>query len=424
MATVVADCNCGKRIRAGARYAGRRVRCPSCKEPVRIPAIDLGQIDDRHATSGEPPAWDNLGQLITWIVLAWVLMTGVVIAGCVILSVPFSWILGVFGVLSLLLIAVIAGLFLVKSSAMSHHDKSRDVLHGFGKMVLWEPTEGVVFLKNKQVHAVDNNPHDGGGIRYIFPILGEQLGLRVPLTIQSTVFTDHNVFTKDYLPVTVRMTIWWRLMDLERYYLSISENLGSVSDHGSDDWEDDDDEGDEPRQVRGSLSMAKTWIAMMAESVGRQELAKTSTALLVANQISSELPANISGAEGSLKTYQETTDALAHRLQSEIRKKVSEYGLDVARVELQEVRLPKQIHSAAVEACAVAFLPAKAEREAAARKIQLQADADVLGTDAVALREVLGNADGMSFLGVPDFLEKLFGRLGENRRVTDQSSGK
>lgn len=63
----------------------------------------------------------------------------------------------------------------------------------------------------------------------------------------------------------------------------------------------------------------------------------------------------------------------------------------------------------------LSFLPAKAEREAAARKIQLQADADVLGADAVALREVLAGADGMSFLGVPTFLENLFARLGQNR---------
>jgi hypothetical protein len=103
-----------------------------------------------------------------------------------------------------------------------------------------------------------------------------------------------------------------------------------------------------------------------------------------------------------------------------IRAKVRDYGLAVDRVELQEVRLPKEIHDMVVEACSASFLPAKAEREAAARRIQLEADAEVLGADAVALREVLGSADGMSFLGVPDFLENLFGRLGKNRKITAQ----
>jgi regulator of protease activity HflC (stomatin/prohibitin superfamily) len=358
-----------------------------------------------------------------WISLTWTVLTGIVIAACLVLSLPGMVVFGVCTVMIFVGITIIARLYLVKSRAMSHNEKSRNVLFGFGRMVLWEPTEGVVFLKNKQVQAVDNNPNDGGGIRIIFPILGEQLSLRVPLTVQSCVFTDHNVFTKDYLPVTVRMTIWWRLTDLERYFLSISQNVGYVSDQGSDDW-GGEDEG--PRRASASqLNMAKLWITMMAESVCRQELGKTSTAFLVGSQISSELPQDVQGAGGSkeaLKSYQATTGALAQRLEVGIRKKVEEYGLGMDRVELQEVRLPKQIHDAAVEACAVAFLPAKAEREAAARKIQLQADADVLGADAVALREVLGGADGMSFMGVPDFLDKLFGRLGDNRRITEKKS--
>jgi hypothetical protein len=43
-----------------------------------------------------------------------------------------------------------------------------------------------------------------------------------------------------------------------------------------------------------------------------------------------------------------------------------------------------------------------------------------LGPDAVALREVLGNAEGMSFLGVPDFLENLFSKIGQNRRIANE----
>jgi len=425
MATIIIECNCGRKIRVRARHAGRKVRCSGCKQPVQIPALDLGQMDDHNAGSSEPPAWDNLGDLITWIFLTWVVVTGVVTASCVVASLATTVVFVVFGGMLFAGGMIVVRLYLVKSSAISHNEKSRNVLFGFGKMVLWEPTEGVVFLKNKQIQAVDNNPNDGGGIRILFPTLGEQLSLRVPLTVQSNVFTDHNVFTKDYLPVTIRMAIWWRLTDLEKYYLSISQNVGYVSDQGSDDWDDKDD--GPRRSPAGQLGMAKSWIAMMAESVGRRELAKTSTAFLVGSQITSELPHDIQnripgagGSEEALKTYQATTDVLAKRLELGIRSKVEEYGLDVDRVELQEVRLPKQIHNAAVEACAVAFLPAKAEREAAARKIQLQADAEVLGSDAVALREVLGEADGMSFLGVPDFLEKLFGRLGQNRRITDQ----
>ncbi len=416
MATMIVDCNCGQKIKVAARHAGKQVLCPKCKKPFKVPIIDLGEVSTATAnTSSEPPAWDNMKQVMTWITLPWLGLTGVAVLVCAVSGLRAIFILLLLAVMVLALGMMIVSLFLAKGRAMSRHEKSHSVLFGFSKMILWEPTEGVVFLKNKQVHAVDNNPNDGGGIRYIFPVLGEQVGLRAPLTVQSTPFTDQQVFTKDYLPVTVRMTIWWRLIDLEKYYLSISED-GSAAG-ARHDW--DGDGGS--RQTRAlQLGQAKSWILMMAESVGRQEFSKTSTAFLVASQISSELPTDLQQTDGSDESLKDTTQVLATRLESGIRGKVVQYGLDVDRVELQEVMLPEEIHAAAVEACSVAFLPAKAEREAAARKIQLQADVDMLGSDAVAIREVLGNAEGMSFLGVPDFLDTLFSRIGKDRRIADQ----
>jgi len=52
-------------------------------------------------------------------------------------------------------------------------------------------TEGVLFLKNKASDHVDDNPHDAGGVRFLFPVLGEGLGLRVPRTLQALKFSDH-----------------------------------------------------------------------------------------------------------------------------------------------------------------------------------------------------------------------------------------
>jgi regulator of protease activity HflC (stomatin/prohibitin superfamily) len=389
--------------------------------------FDLGEIAAQQTGDGEPPMWNNMKSLIMGICMLWVLLTTVVVAGCVISGLAIPVVLLVLGGMLIAGMLIIVRLYLAKSSALSGKQKTKPVLGGFSTMVLWEPTEGVVFLKNKQVQAVDNNPNDGGGIRFIFPVLGEELGMRAPLTLQSTMFTDHNVFTKDYLPVTIRMTLWWRLTDLERYYLSISKDLGSVSDAGRDDWESDG--GGPVRSSAGELGMAKSWISMMAESVGRKELAKTSTAFLVAGQISSELPRDLQnqmdgghGQIGSMRSYQETTETLSNSLQHGVREKIADCGINIERVEVQEIRLPKDIHDAAVAACSAAFSPAKAEREAAARKLQLQMEAEVLGADAVALREVLGSAEGMSFLGVPDFLENLFGKLGQNRRLTNQKT--
>ena len=52
------------------------------------------------------------------------------------------------------------------------------------------PTEGVLILKNKNIDFVDDNPDDGGGIRIIYPLLGEEVALRIPLEIQTLPFAD------------------------------------------------------------------------------------------------------------------------------------------------------------------------------------------------------------------------------------------
>src|ERR1700744_3410384 len=62
-------------------------------------------------------------------------------------------------------------------SARGRALKSKDVViwNGFARIVSWNPNEGVLFLKNKQIDFLDDNPNDGGGIRIIFPILGEEI---------------------------------------------------------------------------------------------------------------------------------------------------------------------------------------------------------------------------------------------------------
>jgi regulator of protease activity HflC (stomatin/prohibitin superfamily) len=90
---------------------------------------------------------------------------------------------------------------------------------------------------------------------------------------------------------------------------------------------------------------------------------------------------------------------------------VSEYGLEIHRVAIQEVKLPPEIYAAAVDACKSAYLPLKAQAEAAERRLKLQAEADVIGKDATGLKEIAGNIPALAF---QEFLAPLF--LDFNRR--------
>ena len=51
---VTFTCSCGKTLQVKDEFAGRRVRCPACQQPVSVPAADLGfeVVEDTKASPG------------------------------------------------------------------------------------------------------------------------------------------------------------------------------------------------------------------------------------------------------------------------------------------------------------------------------------------------------------------------------------
>ncbi|MSQ97336.1 MAG: hypothetical protein EXR98_22670 [Gemmataceae bacterium] len=179
----------------------------------------------------------------------------------------------------------------------------------------------------------------------------------------------------------------------------------------------------------------------MAEHRTRMEVAQAPTGLLVAEQIVTALPSNVktqlgmaTGSQGALTTnssntlpvpssskdYRTATDGLGGAIKQSIKSSIEEYGIWISDVALQEINLPPEIYAAATEACAVAYLPMKAQAEAAASKIRilaeaeanaagrrmmLQGEVDVIGKNAVAMREVMASAPAFT---VADFLTQWF----------------
>lgn len=278
------------------------------------------------------------------------------------------------------------------------------VWKGFAKLVSWNPTEGVVFLKNKHIDLVDDNPNDGGGIRVVYPFFGEELVLRVPLEIQTLSFRDNEVLTKEYMPLTIQGTIYWKVTNLNRFYLSISKELHSADDEGR--------HGVERASRRPQLEVAEQWLRAMAEEKTRTIVSRIGTGLLISDQLASELPQALPGTEfvgiagpESSQGYRTATDGLAAAIKSEFGQGIQEYGLEIHRVALQEVKLPAEIYAAAVDACKSAYLPLKAKAEALEQKMKLQAVSDVIGKDAAGLKEIAGNIPALAF---QEFLAPLF----------------
>lgn len=255
------------------------------------------------------------------------------------------------------------------------------------------------------------------------------------------------MMTQEYVPLEIKGTIYWRVVDLTSFYTFVSREIHKI---------DDDAQHEallgEPRgRVRSGTSRqfeaAEEWLRSIAEEQTRAVVARVNTGLLFAEQIVSDLPPEIRkqvdpNAENSVsspastKSYRSATDGLAGMIHDTIAGIVPQYGIEVHRVALQEVRLPEQVHRAAVDACITAYKPLAAQRDAAAkrimsradadgRKMHLEAAADVMGADAVAKREVVGSvqpfAFGNRYGAFASFLTEIV--AGKKRIEKENSSG-
>lgn len=291
---------------------------------------------------------------------------------------------------------------LLKAKTLALQTGDVPIWGGLIRLIAWNPNEGVLFLKNKQISYVDSNPNDGGGIRVIFPLLGEELVLRVPLEIQTTTFIDNGVLTREYIPLTIRGTMYWRVMDLQPFYLLVSKEIDRVSDRGLDTCE--------RRRDQAQLESAKHWLQFMAEERTRVIISNTGTGFLIADRLASDLVKSDADSAALLapqasQNYRTATDTLADSVKSEFDAAVRQYGLEMHRVALQEVQLPSEVYAAASEACKSAYEPLKAKAQAIANKLRLQAEVDVLGKDSVGLKEIAGNIPALAF---QEFLAPLF----------------
>ena len=128
----------------------------------------------------------------------------VMVALIVLFSIPSIQLLSVaiFLIGTLFVLSFFGSLISAKHKALAGRPVS--FWGGFASIVAWNPTEGVLFLKNKHLDFVDSDSSDGGGIRVIFPHIGEELVLRVPLEIQTLSFEDSEILTREYMPLAIK----------------------------------------------------------------------------------------------------------------------------------------------------------------------------------------------------------------------------
>ena len=419
-------CACGATLRADDDRVGTEVRCPACGRPVIVPGPAGHTRSVSYTSSAElsPNTLPLLPAIVIAAAVPIVLITLLpIVLGASIWTIAFCLWLA-----ALLPVGLFVYLLKQKNHAFREHRPEVDLFGGFAKLVLWDPNEGILLLKNKKIDFVDDDPRDSGGVRFIYPVLGQEVGLRVPLTVQPVEFNDASVYTSDSVPLSMRVTIWWRIKDLRSYYLSVSQEFHGLDERGRDTRPENqgDATGRAPTApARAQLQAAERWVTMSAEEETRAFVSTISTSLLVAEQILSQLPAagaatsaqarrSSSWSNGphddddALSMYQTATNLLAERLKSRLNEKLVPKGIEVDRVSLQEVRLPLEIHQKAIDASKAWYALLEAQREGRGEAARLQELANVIGADTVGKSEMLKNLQGMTLYQLPRFLDNLF----------------
>jgi regulator of protease activity HflC (stomatin/prohibitin superfamily)/DNA-directed RNA polymerase subunit RPC12/RpoP len=435
MAVIFQCNNCGIGLQAAETQRNTMVSCPKCKSALLVPSSASGPPSNM--TDSYNSDHDRSSSILPVLLFATATPVAIILLLLLIYR-PFLFVVSCAALLGLIGASVLYVLW-VRSQAFGKHQHDVPLFFGLVRLVLWEPTEGIVLLKNKQIMYLDNNIEDGGGVRFIFPILGHEVGLAAPLTVLPVQFEDTNVYTRDSIPLSMKMTIWWKIRDLRRFYLSVSQEVHTLTDHGRHTVSSTNLGGfDDPlvsARDRQRLEAAERWITASAEEETRAYTCGISTSLLVAEQIAASLPttslagqltseqtggsrgelavpAHGGALEASLGIYQTAASALVDRLQTRLNSVLGTKGLEIDRIAIQEVGLPLEVRKKAIDAAAAWYGVIEAKRKGVGAAAKIEELAKVIGKDAAATAEILKHYQGVNIgVGLTGLLDQVFAKF-------------
>jgi regulator of protease activity HflC (stomatin/prohibitin superfamily) len=420
---IVFHCVCGARVHCALSQAGKRFQCPQCEGMVTVPSLNTAQVGngDRPIPSIESirkwvmarraPA--TFSGLLAYLLSGWLGTT----IFCLFAMLFSGWIryaaLAVFLLVTVEVVRQVWLLLQARQRVLT--EKSVPLLHGLVALIAWDPTEGIVVLRNKSVVFSDDNLDDGsGGVRLIFPVLGDEVALRVPLEVQTLQFSDENVLTQEYLSLTIRGTLKWRIADVRRFYLWVSREMRETSDSGGkyaasrstrtvftgDEAESDPKHETLNRLVRSSIE----WLRGLAESQTRLIVSRLHSGLLMADRIAYEVPEMRGSNLLGKAEFSSGTEQLGSSLKAAVEAGVRDYGIGIEDVAVREVGFPQEVIDECVRAAKSAYLPLLGHRRAAAETAKLRLEVESLGRDAVASERIVGAAPAFA---LPDFINQV-----------------
>lgn len=415
--TVSFSCICGKRLMARADQAGRTYACPGCGSPVSVPQFNAATAPEPKTHEQEylkvpDGSWlrapTSLGELSLWIFIGWSA------AAFLLLILSYFGTPAALVALSLFVVVTVLALHqawaLVTARQRVMQQKDVPLLYGMVRLIAWEPTEGILLLRNKAIQFADDDLHDArGGVKFIYPTLGEEIALRAPLEVQTLAFTDTNVLTREYLSLSIRATMKWRIENIQKFYLLLSRELRSTSEKQGEVEELAQTarrhaKPDTQRMAVQLMNAAVEWLRGLAQEQTRIVVSRVRSGLLIADRLMADVP-EVRGVDAlsAPAEFGGATDGLASAIHQTLSERLRDFGIAVVDVTLQEIKLPEEIVRQCIEAAKTAYVPLMSKRNATQRQAELKAEVDLLGKEAVGAREIIAGAPAYA---LRDFLSE------------------
>lgn len=285
----------------------------------------------------------------------------------------------------LLPIAIALKFYTTKARAIRSGSKRVPLFGGFADIVLWDPGETVVILKNKLLQTIQDTvivngaPKSVGGIRTISAWRGEEYKGRLTSKTKLYAWQSEAIHTSDGVPVTFRLGIWWRIANPTDYVSRVSAEFHTEDAHERDALD----------------SAAEVWLERFTAGTLREQVSKLRLETLISPDAWSVI--RLEGShDGGILTF---AGQIEHT-KDELNRKISHYGLSIERIEVQKLDPPQDIQETLEAVRRKTFEPLIADKEAAALKIRKGAEseielahlrglADIIGKDGVRTKEIL-----------------------------------
>ncbi len=275
---------------------------------------------------------------------------------------------------------------------------------GAKELILWEPGEAVVLLKDKKLVAVSDPT---GGVTSISAWAGEEYKGRISYKTQLMQYASEPIYTSDGVEVRLDLGIWWRIHNPGKYIYRIATDYHVNDRHFGEPRDYSDDPRGEKYYDRKLMETAEKWIRLLASSTLREYICEMPVAKLISPAVQAYIDFYFQPPSGAPASPPGEPAGQGHQMparlegaRAALNEKTMDYGISIEKLEVNKLDLPEKLQEK-LAAVRVSFLePRQAEAVSEAETIgmrrlneaqlnALRELADIIGQDNVAKIEFI-----------------------------------